>query len=215
MVRVTIPTPNLDPSVDVQRRAVYADEHMPKLLLGLVGLQGCGKGTLADLLTQHYGAGYFRFSAVISDILNRLAIEKNRDNFTKASIALRQAFGEDVFSYAVETAALQAKEDIVVIDGIRRPEDIVALEPLPHFHLISIDVEAQIRFERMKLRGEKATEANMTWEKFLADEQLPTEVTIPFVMDRAKYRLTNNGSRAEFEQAAKSLLTSFGLQPTA
>lgn len=186
---------------------------MPKLLLGLVGLQGCGKGTLADLLTQQYGAGYFRFSAIISDILTRLAIEKNRDNFTKASVALRQAFGEDVFSYALETAALQATQDIVVIDGIRRPEDVVALEPLPHFHLISIDADAPLRFERMKARGEKATEAGMTWEKFLADEQLPTEVTIPFVMDRAQYRLSNNGSRAEFEQAAKSLLTSFGLHP--
>lgn len=186
---------------------------MPKLLLGLVGLQGCGKGTFADLLRDRYGAGYFRFSAVISDILTRLAIEKNRDNYTKASVALRQAFGEDVFSYALETAALQAKEDIVVIDGIRRPEDIVALEPLPHFHLIAIDADAKIRFDRMKLRGEKATEANMTWEKFLAEEHLPTEVTIPFVMDRATYRLSNNGSRAEFEQAAKALLTSFGLHP--
>ncbi len=186
---------------------------MPTLLLGLVGLQGCGKGTLADLLTQQYGAGYFRFSAVISDILTRLAIEKNRDNYTKASIALRQAFGEDVFSYAVETAALQAKQDIVVIDGIRRPEDVVALEPLPHFHLISIEADAQLRFERMKARGEKATEASMTWEKFLADEQLPTEVTIPFVMERAKFRLANNGTREDFEAASHALLASFGLHP--
>lgn len=184
---------------------------MPRLIFGLVGLQGCGKGTLADLLINKYGAGYFRFSAILSDILTRLAIEKNRDNFTKASVALRGAFGEDVFSYAVETAALQAKEDIVVIDGIRRPEDIVALEPLPHFHLISIEADAQLRFERMKQRGEKATESTMTWEKFQADEVLPTEVTIPFVMSRAKYRLSNNGTREEFEQAAKAMLTSFGL----
>ena len=184
---------------------------MPRLIFGLVGLQGCGKGTLADTLIQDHHAGYFRFSAILSDILKRLAIETNRDNFTKASVALRSAFGEDVFSYAVETAALQAKEDIVVIDGIRRPEDIVALEPLPHFHLISIEADAKLRFERMKQRGEKATESSMTWEKFLADEQLPTEVTIPFVMSRARYRLHNNGTREEFAQAAKALLNTFGL----
>ena len=188
---------------------------MPKLLFGLVGLQGCGKGTLADTLTQRYGAGYFRFSAVIGDILSRLAIEKTRENFIKASVALRQAFGEDVFSYAVETAALAAPQDIVVIDGIRRPEDIVALEPLPHFHLIAIEADAQLRYERMKKRGEKATEANLTWDQFLADEQAPTERGIPFVMERAKYRLSNNGSREAFEQAAQALLASFQLAPKA
>jgi dephospho-CoA kinase len=184
---------------------------MPRLIFGLVGLQGCGKGTLTDLLTEEYGAGYFRFSAIIGDILSRLALEKSRECFIKASIALRNAFGEDVFSYAIETAALQAKEDIVVIDGIRRPEDIVALEPLPHFHLIAIEADAPLRYERMKKRGEKATEAGMTWEQFLADENAPTERGIPFVMSRAKHRLQNNGSREAFSHASETLLASFGL----
>lgn len=186
---------------------------MPKLIFGLVGLQGCGKGTLADLLVNEYGAGYFRFSAVIGDILQKLCVEKTRTNFIKASIALREAFGEDVFSYSVETTALQAAEDIVIIDGIRRPEDIVALEPLPNFHLISIEAKPELRFERMKKRGEKATEANLTWEEFLSDEQAPTEIGIPFVMERARYRLVNNDSREAFTQAAHALLASFGLQP--
>ncbi len=186
---------------------------MPKLLFGLVGLQGCGKGTLADILTQQYGAGYFRFSAVIGDILNRLAIEKTRENFIKASVALRESFGEDVFSYAIETAALAAPQEIVVIDGIRRPEDVVALEPLPHFHLIAIEANAELRYERMKKRGEKATEANLTWEQFLNDEQAPTERGIPFVMNRAKYRLSNNGTREQFLQSAQALLESFHLSP--
>ncbi len=185
---------------------------MPRLIFGLVGLQGCGKGTLADILTKEYGAGYFRFSGVIGDILTRLMIEKSRENFIKASVSLRAAFGEDLFSYAIETAALQAKEEVVVIDGIRRPEDIVALEPLPHFHLIAIEADAKLRYERMKKRGEKATEANLSWEGFLADEAAPTERSIPFVMERAKYRVDNNGSREDFSQASHTLLTSFGLQ---
>ncbi len=187
---------------------------MPKLLLGLVGLQGCGKGTLADILKEQYGAGYFRFSATIGTVLETLALEKSRENFTKASVCLRQTFGEDVLSYAIETAALKAPQDVAVLDGIRRPEDIVALEPLPQFHLISIEVDAPLRFERMKKRGEKATEANLTWEQFLADEQLPTEVTIPFVMERAKHRLTNNTTREAFEVSAHELFAQLGLVRT-
>lgn len=188
---------------------------MPKIIFGLVGLQGCGKGTLADILREKYGAGYFRFSAILSDIMERLAMEKTRDNYTKLSIALRQAVGEDALSYAVERAALAAPQDIVVIDGIRRPEDIVALEPLPHFHLIAIEADQELRFERMKKRGEKATEATMSWEKFLEDEGAETERTIPFTMTRAKYHLSNNGTREAFEQAIQSLLISFNLAPHA
>lgn len=184
---------------------------MPNLLLGLVGLQGCGKGTLADILKEQYGAGYFRFSATISTILDTLALEKSRENFIKASVCLRQTFGEDVFSYAIETAALNAPQAVVVLDGIRRPEDIVALEPLPNFHLISIEADAPLRFERMKARGEKATEANLTWKQFIADEQAPTEKGIPFVMQRATHRLTNNGTREAFEASAHELLARLGI----
>ena len=196
----------IDSPLDAALLDSYTVTHMPKLLVGLVGLQGCGKGTLADILVKQNGAGYFRFSAVMSDILNRLLIERNRDNFIKLSIGLRQTFGEDVFSYPLETAALNAPQDIVVIDGIRRPEDLVGLEAIPNFHLVAIEADAKLRFERMKMRGEKATEANMTWEKFLEDEQAETERTIPFAMTRATHRISNNGTREEFEAAAHELL---------
>ena len=180
---------------------------MSTLIIGLVGQAGCGKGTMADFLQAEYGAGYFRFSAMIGDILNRLAIEKTRENFTAMSNTLRQAFGEDVFSYAIERDALNAPQTITVIDGIRRVEDIVALEPLPLFKLVAIDADPKLRYERMKARGEKASERNFTWEQFLAEEQLATEITIPFVMKRAWKTLTNNGTREELEDKVRALMT--------
>lgn len=174
--------------------------------MGIVGLQGCGKGTLADILAKDYHAGYFRFSAIIGDALKTLAIEKSRENFNKFSITMRKAFGEDVFSYAVESAALAAPQDLVVIDGIRRPEDIAGLEPLPNFHLVAIEADAKLRYDRMRNRGEKSTEASMTWEQFLANEADETEKTIPFAMQRAKYRIANNGTREDFEREARALI---------
>lgn len=173
--------------------------NMPKLIIGLVGQAGCGKGTAADFLREKYGAGYIRFSGILSDILERLSVEKTRDNFIKLSESLRQTFGDDVFSYAVERAALNAKEDIVVVDGIRRLQDIVALEPLPQFKLVAIDVSPELRFERMKKRGEKASEATMTWEQFQGEEHAPTEVTIPEVMARAWRTIKNEGTKEAFE----------------
>lgn len=183
---------------------------MPKLILGLVGQAGCGKGTAADLLRNEYGADYIRFSGILGEILEKLSIEKSRESFSKLSGGLRREFGEDILSYAVERAALSSEKDLVVIDGIRRPEDVVALEPLPYFKLVSIAVPAKIRYERMKKRGEKATESQMTWEDFLKEEQFPTEVTIPLTMSRAWKTIPNAGSREEFETAVRDTMKELG-----
>ena len=62
----------------------------------------------------------------------------------------------------------------------------------------------------MKARGEKASEKNFTWEQFLAEEQLPTEVTIPFVMKRASKTIMNDGTRDDLETTVHELMSEFG-----
>ncbi len=184
---------------------------MPKLIIGLVGQAGCGKGTAADLLRKEYGAGYVRFSGILGDMIERLGVEKSRDNFIKLSVSVRKDYGDDVLSHAVEKDAISATQDLVVVDGIRRLADIAALEPLPQFKLIAIDVPAKLRFERMKKRGEKSTEADMTWEKFQEEDRAPTEVTIPEVMSRAWRTLRNDGTREEFEALVRQTMHDLGL----
>lgn len=183
---------------------------MPKLIIGLVGQPGCGKGTAADLLKEKYGAGYVRFSGILGQILDLLVVEKTRENFIKLSNSVRREFGEDVLSYAIERACLNTPEDVVVVDGIRRPEDIVALEPLPQFKLISIDVSPELRFERMKNRGEKAGESEMSWEQFQKEGESEAERTVPFVMERAWKTIKNEGSKEEFEEAIRAMMNELG-----
>ena len=179
---------------------------MPKLIIGLVGQQGCGKGTVSKILQEKYGAELFRFSAILNDILGRLSLPQDRNHFIKLSEALRETFGEDVLAYAIERDAVNSKSDIIVIDGIRRPEDIVALEPLPQFKLIEIAAKPEIRFARMQGRGEKHGETERSYEEFLAEEQRSTEVTIPLVAKRAWKTLENDGTVAELETALDVLM---------
>lgn len=183
---------------------------MANLIIGFVGQAGCGKGTAADLLREKYGAGYFRFSAILGDILTRMHVDKTRDNFVKISEGLRHSFGEDILSYTIEQEALAAPEEIVVVDGIRRVEDIIALEPLPQFKLIAIAASPEKRYERMKGRGEKAGESSMTWEQFIAEGQASTEITIPAVMERARETISNEGTREEFEAHVHELMEGWG-----
>lgn len=185
---------------------------MPNHIIGLVGQSGCGKGTVADLLITQYGAAYSRFSAVLGDILTRLHIDHSRDHFIALSNALRSSFGEDVLSYAIEKDAVLSPSALVVIDGIRRPEDIVALEPLPFFKLVSIEVPAEQRYERMKKRGEKSGEQNMTWQEFVAQDHAPTEVTIPLVMSRAWKRLDNSRTQEDLEIQVAQMMKELGYE---
>lgn len=186
---------------------------MPKLIIGLTSMPGAGKGTAAKHLQEKYGAAPYGFSSILADILKRLNIDRTRPNFQTLSIILRQGFGEDVLAYAIENDAVTAEVDLVVIEGIRRIEDLVALEPLPYFKLIAIDLAPELRFERMKKRGEKAGEADMSWETFLAQDAAPTEATIPATMDRAWKTLDNSGSVAELERKLDGLMLELGIAP--
>jgi len=181
---------------------------MPKLIIGLVGRQGSGKGTVAKILQETYSATLYRFSGILGDILDRISIPKSRDNFVKISEALRHAFGEDVLAYAVEKEITSSDAEIIVVDGIRRPEDIVALEPLPQFTLVNVSVPPKTRFERMKGRGEKAGETTMTWEDFLRVENTaPTEITIPLVEARAQTTIDNSGTEDDLRKKIEELVT--------
>jgi dephospho-CoA kinase len=184
---------------------------MPSLIIGLVGRQGSGKGTVAKVLKERYHADLFRFSSILYDVLKRLTIEATRDNLIKLSGILRENFGEDVLAYAIENDALNATSDIVVVDGIRRIEDIAALEPLSQFKLIEISAPAKVRFDRMKGRGEKSGESQMSWDDFAAQEQAPTEITIPAVAARAWKAIDNGGTEEELLEKIDELMKELGI----
>lgn len=186
---------------------------MPQHIIGLVGKQGSGKGAAASVLKEKYGAITFRFSAILGDILDRLSREKTRDNMIAISEALRSTFGEDALSYAISRDVLASTAPIVIVDGIRRIEDIAALEPLPIFHLIEIAVPAEQRYERMKGRGEKVGESSMTWEEFLASEQAPTEASIALVASRAWKTIDNSGTPQELETQLIQILANLEIRP--
>ncbi|MDQ7815163.1 MAG: AAA family ATPase [Patescibacteria group bacterium] len=166
---------------------------MAKIILGFAGMPGAGKGTAANYIKEKYGASMFRFSTVLSDIIKRLSLPVNRENLIKLSEILRHGFGEDILAHVVESDALSDSSDVVVIDGVRRINDLSGLEPLSQFKLVAIDAPPEIRYRRLINRGERAGEKDMTWEQFQAEEKAPTEVTIQPVMERAAYKINNSG----------------------
>jgi dephospho-CoA kinase len=96
--------------------------------------------------------------------------------------------------------------DIVVVDGVRRLEDIDHLSVLPHFKLVRIEADSKLRYERMKLRNENIGDAEKTYGEFMEDHESETEATIPEVMEKAEYCLNNDGNLNEFHKQIDVLI---------
>lgn len=165
-----------------------------KIVFGIIGVPASGKGTIAEYLEKTYGAPKLRFSDALSIILDRLNIEKTRDHQITLSEVLRETCGEDILSRAIQIGINKSESNFIVVDGVRREGDITTLKEVSTFHLIGVDAEPHIRYERSKLRNEKAEEANQSFEDFQKLDQRSTEVTARALMNNAEITLDNNGT---------------------
>ena len=93
--------------------------------------------------------------------------------------------------------SLKHDAPIVVIDGVRRNSDITHLKDLPNFYLISIDAKPETRYQRMVNRNENVGDAQKTFDDFMADHKLETEIQIPEVMAEAKFSIDNTDDSFE------------------
>lgn len=164
---------------------------MQKIIIGLVGPMASGKEVTKKYLENKYGAKSCRFSTIVRDVLDRLFVEKSRENLSAISTALRGLFGDDLFSKVIAKDTQALDSNIVVVDGVRRLTDVSHLMALPNFYLISIDADPHVRYKRMVLRNENKGDAEKTFEQFMEEHNLETELQIPEVMKSAKFTIDN------------------------
>lgn len=180
---------------------------MPKLILGLVGRKGSGKGTIAKILAERYGAKVFRFSAVLADILRRLALEETNENLVQLSETLRKGFGEGLLQHAILNDVRQTEMNLLVLDGLRRSQDLDGWDALGTFKIISVTAPLEVRYARLHERHEKTNDATITFDEFKRlQTDAPTEITIADVEARATSHIDNRGSREELETKVRDLM---------
>ncbi|MGE5425769.1 MAG: hypothetical protein ACM3PZ_01715 [Bacillota bacterium] len=179
---------------------------MARFVLGFVGRLASGKAVCQKYLGEKYGAKSARFSTPLRDIMDRLYLPATREGLQGLSLDLRNRFGADILSRVIAEDALKNDSEIVVIDGVRRLEDISSLKDIPGFYLISIEADPNTRYERMKQRNENAGDAEKTYPEFLADENREAEQQIPETMAAASFHLDNNGDLENLESQLDNLI---------
>lgn len=165
---------------------------MNKLILCFVGQIASGKEVVKKYLEAEYGAKSLRFSSILRDALDCLGIEDNRDNIIKLSTWSRETFGNDLLAKTIAKKAEEIDNNLVIIDGARRIDDLVYLKENKNFYLIAIEAKAELRFERSVLRNENPGDAQKSYQDFLKDQKKETEITIPATMATANFSIDNN-----------------------
>lgn len=177
-----------------------------KIIIGIVGENASGKTTLTKYLHKRYSAETIKFSDMLSDILDRLYLEKKRENFQTLSTILRKNFGEDVMSRVVAKDVELSQKNIIVTEGIRRPFDIKYLQKIRGFYLISIYADPKTRFKRLKLRSEKDDDKFKTWEEFKKESMHESEQKIKNIAKKADFEIDNNKTIQELYKQADYIM---------
>lgn len=167
---------------------------MAKVILGITGEMGSGKGTIANYVVEQKGGSSHRFSTILRDILNRVYVEQSRDNLQALSTVLRKTFGEDLMAKGMALDAQNDSHDVVVVDGVRRMSDIAHLKELAHFKLVYVEADMRKRYDRIMTRGENADDSKKTFEQFQKAHENESELQIKDLKNHASYVVNNDGT---------------------
>lgn len=170
---------------------------MQKIILGISGEIASGKDTVGKYIAEKYQASSLRFSQPLRDILDRLYFEQNRENMAKLSLYLRKAFGEDMFSKVILAEAEKSESTLVVVDGIRRPSDILHFENKEHFYFLYVETSPESRYKRLIERHQNTDDMIKTEVQFEKDALLETETQIRDLKERADFVISNDGTLDE------------------
>ena len=183
---------------------------MKKTILGFAGEMSSGKGTAAKYFVEHHAAVTYRFSTILRDMLSRIHIPLERERMQRFSILLRKEFGEDVLARVMFEDAKHDTHELIVIDGIRRLEDVKYLRELPEFKLCYITAPMKTRYDRLVLRGENVDDKTKTLEQFEDDHEAEPEQEIVKLEAFAAEVIDNAGSMQELEAQLDVILKKYG-----
>ena len=180
---------------------------MAKKIIGLIGEMGAGKDTFCDYLKESYQNVYFlKFSDALTEILKMFFDDVKREDQQWLSSALRERFGQDVLVKALVKKIEKITDGIIILNGVRRPDDFKALRSIGG-KLIYVTADVKLRWERVKVRGEKADD-DVPFEKFVEMGKAEAESLITAIGVQADIKIENNGSKEEFYQKVKESIDS-------
>jgi len=175
-------------------------------LLCITGKKGSGKSVIKGVASQ-FGIRSIEMHEPVYERMQKEGLELTHENIIKYSEGLRK--GGDfaiVAKFVMEKIAKEKmKDDVLIICGIRHPDEVIEFRKRYTALLVAVDCDAKVRFERIRARAEAWD--SRTFKEFLKKEKsekagLGTEQAV----SSADIVIRNDGSIAGFEAKARHLI---------
>jgi dephospho-CoA kinase len=182
-----------------------------KLVLGLTGPMGSGKGTVADYLKTK-GFFYTSTSDRIREEIRARGEEITRESLCRVSDELRAEFGPEVLASRTWDIVMKQENDFAIIDSIRNELEVDFLKKQKGFYLLGIDAPMEIRFERVKDRNREGDA--LTWEEFVKQAAIDFDSglgkmgrNVSACLAKADFLIENTGTLEELKEKIDDVIT--------
>lgn len=179
------------------------------IIIGITGTIGAGKGTVVEYLIDKKGFKHFSARAFLVEEIEKRGLENNRDNMVLVANDLREKNSPSFVADELFKRALESGNNCV-IESLRTSGEIESLKSKGNFTLLAIDADPKIRYER--IIGRSSSTDNISFEKFLADEQREMESTDPNKQNLSKcigmadFVINNNGTLEELTSKLEEIM---------
>lgn len=179
------------------------------IIIGITGTIGAGKGTVVDYLVKNKGFKHFSARALIVEEIEKRGLENNRDSMVVVANDLREKYGSGYVAEELFKRAEKSGEN-AVIESLRTLGEIETLQKKGKFVLLAVDAEPKIRYQRVSVRGTSTD--NVSFEKFLADEEKemistdPNKQNLKKCIEMADFKIDNNGTMEELASKIEEVL---------
>jgi len=181
------------------------------LVIGITGEIGSGKDTFsAHLMKIAKGKKIkrIRFSDILKETLELWSIPLTRHNLQYLAVIMDKEYGKGTLTNALRQKIINARADIVIIEGVRWATDIPLIRSFERNLLIYITSDQKIRFKRVKKRSEKVGEKSLTINRFKLEDKAPTETHISKLGKKADVKFENNKSISDFKEKIETFYKS-------
>lgn len=176
------------------------------LVVGLIGSIGSGKTVVAEHLMEKHKAKQLRYSGILEDVVERLSQETSRANLQNLGIALRGVFGDDVLAKSMKNDIKNEKARIIIIDGLRYPDEVKMLREFPNNILLFVTSPLELRYKRTVERGLR-DEGKQTLREFMEREKAATEKHINALGMDADYIINNTGTIKKLKKEIDDIIS--------
>lgn len=188
------------------------------LVFGLAGTNGAGKDSIGDALVE-LGFKFISGSDMLRDELRSRGVHIERKNLASLSAEWRREHG---FGVVVDKAIERYRDNAsseqkgLVIASLRHPGEVERVFEEQDGHVIWVDADPMIRYERITSRL-RTDEDNKTYEEFIAEEQREMKpsgdaatLNMGAVKEKADIFIENNGNDIEaFKEQVKKQLEKY------